>query len=145
MMIVGRFHDPRRDLPGETSMRIEVISAFAFGTALPILETARRGFGHWTENVTTMFEDYLAGAFLLIAGLAAVRARSYSRPLLLGAWAYVTGMMGSSFWYQLEETIRGQDLEPNNSAVLAVKALLWVTAVASLVCSYRQLIGIRAE
>jgi hypothetical protein len=22
------------------------------------------------------------------------------------AWAYVSGLMGSSFWYQLEETLR---------------------------------------
>ena len=44
---------------------------------------------------------------------------------LLLAWAYVTGLMSSSFWYQLEETIRQTASEPNNGLVVSVKFLLW--------------------
>ena len=51
-------------------MRFETISAFAIGILLPLLETGRRGIGHWSINFTTMFEDYVAGALLLIGGWA---------------------------------------------------------------------------
>jgi hypothetical protein len=40
-----------------------------------------------------MMEDYLAGALLLLAGLAARRGAAYSGPLLLTAWAGVSSMM----------------------------------------------------
>lgn len=56
-------------------MRFEVIAAFIIGILLPLLETGRRGIGHWTINFTTMFEDYLAGALLLIGAWAAYRER----------------------------------------------------------------------
>lgn len=113
-------------------MRFEVCSALAVGTALPLLETIRRGFAYWKVEATTMLEDYVAGALLLAAGFMAVRAKPVAPLLLFGAWGYVTGMMSSSFWYQLEETIRGTNLEPRNSVVLAFKTLLWGTCVTSL-------------
>ena len=43
------------------------------GVLLPVLETIRRGFGHWAVHTTTMLEDYLAGGLLIVAGLAAAR------------------------------------------------------------------------
>ena len=46
-------------------MRFEVIAAFVIGALLPVLETVRRGIGHWAINFTTMFEDYVGGALLL--------------------------------------------------------------------------------
>ncbi|HWL92924.1 MAG TPA: hypothetical protein VNT79_05270 [Phycisphaerae bacterium] len=119
-------------------MRFELLSAFALGSLLPMLETARRGFDHWTVSLTTMFEDYVAGALLLVAGIASIRAKPFAPQLLLVAWAYVTGMMSSSFWSQLESTIKGVDLEPNNSLVLLIKLLLWGTCVVSLVLSFRR-------
>jgi hypothetical protein len=117
-------------------MRLEVVSAFVVGILLPALETVRRGLGHWTVNFTTMLEDYVAGGLLLVGAFACTRSKSYAPRLLLVGWAYVTGMMGSSFWDQLESTIRGVDLEPNNSAVLAFKLILWATCLISLVSSY---------
>ena len=48
-------------------MRFQVRSAIAIGLLLPVLETVRRGMGHWAIEFTTMFEDYLAGALLLVA------------------------------------------------------------------------------
>jgi hypothetical protein len=47
-------------------MRFEVIAAFVIGVLLPVLETCRRGIGYWRVDFTTMFEDYVAGALLLI-------------------------------------------------------------------------------
>jgi hypothetical protein len=69
--------------------------------------------------------------------------RAQSKPLgralfLVLAWAYVTGMMGSSFWGQLEETFRSDTQEPNNLLVIIVKFLLWATCVVSLVLSFKR-------
>ena len=85
-----------------------------------------------------MFEDYLAGALLLIGGWACLRARPWGTLFLLLAWAYVTGMMGGSFWSQLELTLRHVITEPNNLLVVVVKFLLWSTCVVSLVLSFRR-------
>ena len=119
-------------------MRFEVIAAFAIGTLLPVLETCRRGISHWSVDFTTMFEDYVAGALLLVGGWASYRARAWSGPFLVLAWAYVAGLMGSSFWSQLEETFRQTASEPNNLLVVIVKFLLWGTCVVALIQSFRR-------
>ena len=118
-------------------MRFEVIAAFAIGILLPLLETCRRGISHWSVSFTTMFEDYVAGALLLIGGWASYRKRHWGTLFLLLAWAYVTGMMGGSFWSQLELTFRHVPAEPNNMPVVVVKFLLWGTSVVSLILSYQ--------
>ena len=118
-------------------MRFEIIAAFAMGVLLPLLETARRGISHWTINFTTMFEDYVAGALLLIGGWAAYRSRSWGAVFLVLAWAYFSGLMTSSFVGQLEETLRQSASEPNNLLVVVVKVLLWTVCVVSLVLSFR--------
>lgn len=118
-------------------MRFEVIAAFVVGAMLPILETCRRGISYWSVDFTTMFEDYVAGALLLIGGWAAYRKRSWGLIFLVLAWAYFTGLMSSSFWSQLEETLRQTTAEPNNPVIVFVKFLLWATCVASLVLSFQ--------
>ena len=125
-------------------MRFEIIAAFAIGILLPLLETCRRGFSYWSVDFTTMFEDYVAGALLLIAARASHRGRSWGTLLLVAAWAYVTAMMSSSFWYQLEGTLRQTITEPNNLLVVIVKFLIWGTAVVSLVLSFRSDLRARA-
>jgi len=117
-------------------MRFEVAAAFFIGVLLPVLETARRGIGHWAINFTTMFEDYLAGALLLIGGWAAYRNRAGGATFLLLAWASFTGLMSSSFWSQLEETLRQTETEPHNHVVLIAKFLLWGTCIVSVVLSF---------
>jgi hypothetical protein len=118
-------------------MRFEIVAAFIIGALLPILETARRGISHWTINFTTMFEDYLAGALLLIGGWAAYRSRSWGPVFLVLAWAWFSGIMTSSFLSQLEDTLRQTASEPNNPLVVVVKFLLWSVCVVSLVLSCR--------
>lgn len=105
---------------------------------LPVLETVRRGMAHWAVDFTTMFEDYLAGGLLLVAWFARRRGKPYAPALLLTAWAYFTGLMTTSLAAQIEETIRGVDLEPDNGIVLAFKVALWVTCVVSVVSCARQ-------
>jgi hypothetical protein len=121
-------------------MRFEVVAAFAMGILLPVLETGRRGIGHWAINFTTMFEDYFAGALLLVGAWATYRARSWGLTFLLLAWAWLTGSISSSFWSQLEETLRHTASEPNNLLVVTVKFLLWITCVVALVLSFRRAI-----
>lgn len=58
-----------------------------------------------------MFEDYLAGALLLVGAWATYRSRSWGSIFLLLAGAWLTGLMSSSFWGQLEETC--DTLRPN--------------------------------
>ena len=118
-------------------MRFEIIAAFVIGVLLPVLETARRGINHWTINFTTMFEDYLAGALLLVGGWAAYRSRSWGPVFLVLAWAYFSGLMTSSFVSQVEETLRQTVDEPDNLIVVVVKFLLWSVCVVSLVLSFR--------
>ena len=116
----------------------EVGTAFAMGVLLPALESTRRGLGAWAVDFTTMFEDYVAGVLLLVGAWGAHCKRHWGAPFLLATWAYVTGMMSSSFWYQLEETVRGTVTEPH--VVLVVKSLLWGTCVVSLVCAFREVL-----
>ncbi len=118
-------------------MRFEVTAGFVIGALLPVLETARRGVGHWAVEFTTMFEDYVAGGLLLVGAWATHRARPWGSTLLLLAWAYFSGLMSSSFWWQLEETLRHTASEPNSQLVLIVKFPLWITCVVSLVLSFR--------
>ena len=125
-------------------MRFEIIAAFVIGALLPVLETARRGITHWTVNFTTMFEDYLGGALLLIGGWAALRGKSWGAVFLVLAWGSITGLMTSSFLGQLEETLRQVASEPNNLLVVVVKFLLWSVAVVSLVLSFRTAIQTRS-
>jgi hypothetical protein len=125
-------------------MRFEVIAAFVIGILLPLLETCRRGISYWTIDFTTMFEDYVAGALLLIGGWASYRARSWGSIFLLLAWAYFSGLMSSSFWSQLEETLRQTAFEPDNLMIVVVKSLLWSTCVVSLVLSFRKAIQARS-
>ena len=118
-------------------MRFEIVAAFVIGVLLPVLETARRGVSHWTVNFTTMFEDYLAGALLLIGAWAAYRSKSWGAVFLTLAWASFSGLMTSSFLSQVEETIRQTTDEPNNLVVVVVKFLLWSVCIISLVLAFR--------
>lgn len=118
-------------------MRFDTGAAFAIGVLLPALETLRRGMATWRSDFTTMFEDYVAGALLLLGARAALHRPVQGRVLLLIAWSYVTGLMSSSVWYQLEETLRGTVEEP--AEVLIVKLMLWSTCIAGVITAARHL------
>ncbi len=102
------------------------------GISLPLLETFRRGFSHWLVNATTMADDYVAGALLLIAAWSSSARRPYAPVLLVLGWAYIAGVMFGSFWGQLESTLRGVIWEQSNITVLVFKGAIWTISVASL-------------
>jgi len=118
-------------------MRFEVAAAFIMGALIPVLETIRRGFSYWTIEFTTMFEDYVAGALLLIGAWLSYQSRRGGAVILVLAWAYFAGLMSSSFWSQLEETLRQTSTEPHNMLVVVVKFFLWATCIVSLVLATR--------
>ena len=118
-------------------MRFEVRAALAIGILLPVLETYRRGFGYWRVEFTTMFEDYLAGALLLVAAWGALRARAWARDGLVIAWAWVTGMMTTSLISQIEDTVREGSPEPDNALVISVKTALFVVSACALISTLR--------
>ena len=84
-------------------MRFEAKAALAIGILLPVLETYRRGLGHWNVEFSSMFEDYLAGALLLAGAWAAYRRHSSHGAILLAGWAWVTQRCGSSTFVSLRE------------------------------------------
>lgn len=102
-------------------MRAEVLLAYVVGIALPVVETLRRGFAHWGVNATTMLEDYLIGAVLVVSAAWARTGEPRANALLLGAWASATTMLTMSSIGQIEVTLRGVGVEPYNFAVLLVK------------------------
>jgi hypothetical protein len=99
-------------------MRFEVVAAFVIGLLLPVLETCRRGISEWSINFTTMFTDYFAGAILLIGAWGTYKGRRWGGLFLVGAWAWVTGMMSDSLLYQVEDTLRNGGTESHNLLVV---------------------------
>ena len=125
-------------------MRFEVVAAFTLGALLPVLETVRRGITHWAVNFTTMFEDYVGGAVLLIGAWAAYQRKWWGALFLALAWGSIAGLMTSSMVAQLESTLRQTATEPHNMVVLLVKLLLWSVCIVSLVLAFRSALKSRA-
>lgn len=115
-------------------MRFESIAAIVLGVALPVLETIRRGFDHWSVNFTTMFEDYVAGIALLIAALGVWLDTRWGRAWMVISWSGVTFMMLASSVSQVEKQFRA-DLEPHSGVVLLIKLLLLLASGYALLRS----------
>jgi len=113
-----------------------MIAAVLLGLALPILETARRGLGHWSVNFTTMFEDYAAGIALLVAAAGTWRKASWAPAWMVVSWSGISFMMLISTVSQVEKQVRGE-LEPHSLVVLAVKLLLLLASTHALLRALR--------
>jgi hypothetical protein len=116
-------------------MRFEVLSAFALGAAIPVLETARRGLGF--ENVTTLVEDYFVGLALTGAAGACVAGWRAGGLLLVIAWALLAGGLFPSFFGHLESLLRGSVSGSRETVIVAVKGLLFAVGLVSLVRAAR--------
>jgi hypothetical protein len=120
-------------------VRFEVLTAFLLGLAIPVLETLRRGLGF--EDVTTLVEDYVVGALLLLAAGAVRAGRRHGPLLLVVAWAALAGGLFPSFFGHLEDLLRGTRAGPREAVIVAVKGLLYAICLVSLVRSARALSG----
>lgn len=118
-------------------------TAALLGVLFPVLETLRRGLAGWLERPASMAEDYVAGLLLLGAAWLAGSSRPSGSLAMLGAGAYVTGMMSSSFWGEIEQVALGLDPEPNQAVVVVVKALLWAACLFVALAGWRGLEGSR--
>jgi hypothetical protein len=112
--------------------------AFAGGAILPILETIRRWqqlsdfryFMYW-------FDDYIIGAFLLIAAFRTFKAKSNGRLLLIAAWGFATGVALPSLVSQFEN-LNNPDPGPASSLTVAiVKAFMLFICVVCLALSVK--------
>lgn len=112
-------------------MPFHVSAAFALGLLLPVLETVRRGFGYWSVNFTTMFEDYVAGIGLLVGAVATILRRPWARTWMIILWSGVMFMMLISTVSQVEKQLTGE-LEPRSGVVLFIKVLLWLASAWAL-------------
>jgi hypothetical protein len=117
--------------------RFDVMAAIAVGLLLPVLETIRRGFDHWSVNFTTMFEDYAGGAALLVAAVGVLRRAPWANLWMVISWSGITFMMLISTVSQVERNLTG-DLEARSTLVLFIKVLLLVTSALALTQSARR-------
>src|SRR5215204_3665325 len=118
-------------------MKIVVLFGYLLGIAFPVVETIRRGFGHWRVNSTTMADDYIMGVVLLAACFSWSLNKRYAKILLVVAWAYVLGVMNAAFWGHFEGSLRGVVICDNNPAELGAIAggVIWLIALVCLVVS----------
>jgi hypothetical protein len=113
------------------------------GFALSVLETARRGVAHWLVNSTTMADDYIMGAVLLVACVRWSLNKKDARILLVIAWAYVLGVMNAAFWGHFEGNLRGMaicDNNPTEVGAIIGKGVIWLIALTCLLISSVSLI-----
>lgn len=122
-----------RSLGIETSAYV----ALAGGILTPAVETVRRW--HQIADLRyfiNWFDDYIIGAFLLIAAWRTLRSVAEGRPLLIAAWGFATGMCFGSFIFQLQNT--GPDPSGiSNNTVAVVKGVMLLVCVICLLLAIR--------
>lgn len=119
-------------MSGSSGIKISSYTAIAGGILTPALETIRRW--HQISDVRyflNWFDDYLIGAFLLIAGWRTLRNIGAGRPLLIAAWGFATGMCFGSLIFQLQNV--GSDPSGiSNDIVAIVKGVMLAACVLCL-------------
>ena len=88
-------------------MKIVYYMTYIMAFVFLVGETSRRGFGYFSINATTMFEDYMCGALLLLAAFFWFKKYKIAPKLMAVAWAYATGGMFVPFFAHLEAWLRG--------------------------------------
>ena len=103
----------------------------------------RRGFAHLLVNTTTMLDDYIMGAVLLMACVRWSMNKKDAKILLVIAWAYVLGVTNAAFWGHLEGHLRGVvlcDNDPAEVGAIVGKGVIWLIGLVCLVVSSSSLI-----
>jgi hypothetical protein len=118
-------------------IKISSYIGIAGGILTPALETIRR----WhqmsdPQYFINWFDDYLIGAFLLIAAWRTLRSGSEGRPLLIAAWGFATGMCFGSFIFQLQ-SVTTDPSGISSSTVAIVKAIMLGVCVICMILTLR--------
>lgn len=104
-------------------------------------ETARRGLGYFSVNATTMIEDYLCGALMLIAAWTWFKRSNIAPKMMAVAWAYSTGGMFVPFAAHLEAWLRQETFRPDHPHTdvgsIVLKGVLWAVSLVCLIVTLR--------
>lgn len=117
-------------------LRVSRSTALAVGIVLPCIETWRRW--HTLTDWPSWLDDYIAAALLLYGWYAGRRQPSQSRPYLMAAWGYTTGIAYMSFFGQLRNLNLADPSGMPQAAVLAFKGFGLMLAVGCLVLTWRE-------
>jgi hypothetical protein len=100
-------------------------------------ETARRGFGYFSVNATTMFEDYGSGLLLLLAAWTWYKAHKIAPKMMAAAWGYAAGGMFVPFFAHLEAWMRGVEFRPDHpiadTGSIVLKGVIWAVCLVCLI------------
>ena len=123
-------------------MKIVYYMTYIMAFVFLVGETSRRGFGYFSINATTMVEDYLCGALLLLAGLFWFKRHKMAPKLMAVAWAYATGGMFVPFFAHLEAWVRGETFRFDHPHAeiesVVLKGVIWAICLACLIVTLRQ-------
>jgi hypothetical protein len=105
--------------------------ALVAGVFVPALETWRRwdDFSHWPS----ILDDYVAGAFLLLAAIWHRRGHPKGLRLLAAAWGVASGMMYLSFVGQLTDLSSPDPSGFPSLCVAAVKGVFLLLCALGLI------------
>jgi hypothetical protein len=116
-------------------------AARVLAVLLIVIETWRRR--HQLGNPSywpVIFDDYLAGAFLIIsARMAAPPTTARGQRFLATAWGVATGMMYGSFFGQLENRAAADPSGAPVTAILILKAVGLLLCLVGLVGALREI------
>jgi hypothetical protein len=112
--------------------------ATIIGILLPLAETIRR-WSTWREYPPSLFDDYLAGAFLLYGAWRSHRDERDGQRYLAAAWAFACGMGYMSFFGHLRNINAADPAPIPHVWVVVILGLGWFLAIISLVGSLRPL------
>jgi hypothetical protein len=119
-------------------MRLGGRAALVFGIFAIAVETWRRW--HQFGDIAmwpSIFDDYLAGGFLIIASRIAARDVRKGRVWLAAAWGAATMMMFSSLFGQLVGHFASDPSGLPIAVVISVKAILLAVCAAGLAATLR--------
>lgn len=122
-------------------MKVLTYLAYALSFVFVFGETNRRGLEYFNINATTMLEDYLCGALLLLAAVLCTIGHKLSEKMMVAAWGYATGGMFVPFFAHLEASLRGvtfrSDHPHTETEVVILKGIIWLICLSCLIISLR--------
>jgi hypothetical protein len=110
-------------------------------------ETARRGIGYFSINATTMIEDYLCGALMVLAAWVWFKGYDLALETMAIAWAYATGGMFVPFAAHLEAWLRAETFRPDHPHTdigsVVLKGVIWAVCLGCLIVTAKALLSRR--